>query len=87
MKNENEIMILIKEKKKGEVRLIRERREIRKSGIKKVSLWLIYSHTLFLDEIRGRLLSQDFDQNIECSGSLESDIQNIEAPRIDDPII
>ena len=41
----NETMILIKEKKRGEERHIGERREIEKSRIIKVPLWLIYTHT------------------------------------------
>ena len=40
-----EIMILIKENKRGEERHIGERRESRKSRITKVTLWAICTHT------------------------------------------
>ena len=44
-KNEKEIMILIEEKKRGEERHIRERRESRKSRITKVPLSVVYTLT------------------------------------------
>ena len=45
MKREKEIVILIKEKKRGEERYIGERRESSKSRVTKVPLWAIYIHT------------------------------------------
>ena len=45
VENENETMILIMKKIRGEERHIRERKESSKYRIKKVSFWLIYTHT------------------------------------------
>ena len=44
VENGKEIMILIKEKKRGEERHIGERRESSKSRITKIPLWAMYTH-------------------------------------------